>query len=305
LISSLEDPKCNPIFAFPSLRIRGQPIEVREVKCSSLLHRLNFGARSTTEYTINLYRGCIHNCCYCYAPSLIHDERHWGSYVDAKINAPRILEKELAGAEKDVVFISSASDPYQAIEARYRLTRHCLEVILRHQFPVLVLTRSPLVLRDLDILGKFEWLRVGFSISSLREQFFEPGVPKLEVRLKALRKLDQAGVKTWVSLAPIVPEIEMIDFKWLFARLAEARISAISLGMLRFAGYEASKLMFEERTGIDSKLVLNHGGEIITELKELAENVGLDTSCNSLEWQRQQSQNEANMLGYSCIENFL
>jgi DNA repair photolyase len=287
-----------PIFETPSFRIKDQAIEVRETRCSTLLHKLNFGARSS-EYTINPYKGCTHSCSYCYAPSLIHDERRWGSYVDVKINASSVLDKELRQTGKEVVFISSASDPYQPIEAKYKIARHCLQVLQRHSFPVLVLTRSPLVLRDLDILRKFEWARVGFSVSSLSDQFYEPGVPKLHVRLKALEKLKQAKIKTWVSLAPIAPGIGLTNFKWLFAKLREIGISAISLGMLRFNGYEASRIMFEERTGIDSTEALAGGAEILAEVRVLAEHAGLDTSCSSLEWQQLSKEPK-----YGLIEHF-
>jgi DNA repair photolyase len=304
LLSTIEHPQYLPIFKTEGLKIKDYQIEVREIRCSSLLHKLNFGVSFTSEYTINLYRGCTLNCSYCYAPSLIHDERQWGSYVDAKINAPNVLEKELAGTERDVVFISSASDPYQVVESRYRITRRCLVVLHKHQFPILILTRSPLVIRDLDILRKFEWVRVGFSISSLSDQSYEPGVPKLEVRLKALRKLKEAKIKTWISLAPIVPGIKLIDFKSLFAKLKEAGISAISLGVLRFTGYEASKIMFEKRTGIDSTEALANGVEIIGEVEELAESAGLDISCRSLEWRQRLGQHGANGKEYSSIEHF-
>ncbi|MDH2901963.1 MAG: hypothetical protein PXY39_13425 [archaeon] len=236
-------------------------------------------------------------------PSLVHDERQWGSYVDVKINAPSVLEKELKEIEKDIVFISSASDPYQSVEAKYKITRQCLQVLERHRIPVLILSRSPLVLRDLDILSKFEWARVGFSISSLSNQFFEPGVPKLEVRLKALQKLKEAKIKTWVSLAPIAPTIRLTNFKWLFEKLKDVGVSAISLGLLRFIGYEASRRMFEERTGIDSNVALENSVEIIAEVRDLAEQVGLDTSCSSLEWFQRQEEREKRA-EYSRMEYF-
>ncbi len=294
-----------PIFESPSLKINNRKIEVREVKCLSLLHKMNFGARSSTEYTINLYKGCTHDCPYCYAPSLVHDERQWGSYVDVKINAPMVLEKELKKSEKHVVFISSASDPYQVIEAKYKVTRRCLEVLKDRNFPVLILTRSPLVLRDLDLITKLNWVRVGFSISNLSNQYYEPNVPKLEVRLKALQKLSEAGIKTWVSLAPIVPGIAgQMDFEWLFSRLKQAAVSAVSLGVLRFIGYEASKVMFEERTGVSSREALANSSEVYTKIKEAAHRAGLDTSCSSLEWLSEESpaRTEEN---YERMEAFL
>src|SRR5271169_3376635 len=109
-----------------------EKLSVTEVTCKSILHEMP----GTGEYTANLYRGCSHGCVYCYAPSLIHDERKWGAYVDAKINAPTILNRELGRAKKQVVFVSSASDPYQPVEAKYKITRRVLMVLLKHDFPV-------------------------------------------------------------------------------------------------------------------------------------------------------------------------
>jgi len=206
--------------------------------------------------------------------------------------------------DKRVIFVSSASDPYQAIESRYKITRRCLEVLQRHQFPVIILTRSPLVLRDLDILKKFEWIRVGISISSLSGEYFEPGVPKLEARLKTLQKLGEEGIKTWVSLAPIAPQILLTNFEWLFRRLQHAKVSAISLGMLRFVGYEASRKMFEERTGVDSRKVLEDGVRIIAQLRELAQSIGLDTSCSCLSYDKNNLNDRTSWIS-STIDNFV
>jgi DNA repair photolyase len=250
-----------------------EKISVREVRCSTLLHRLNFRPGST-EYTINFYKGCAHGCVYCYAPSLVRDERSWGSYVDVKMNAPAVLEGELREGEKDVVFVSSASDPYQPVEAKYEVTRKCLQVLLRHDYPVLVLTRSPLVLRDVDLLKKFRWLRVGFSISTVSDPLYEPGVPSLQKRIDALKELHKAGIRTWVSFAPIIPQIILTKLDWLFAELSKAGVSAISLGLLRFIGYEDSKIMFEKRTGIKDASLLLKGGNEIRE----------GVSCSCLQW---------------------
>lgn len=150
----------------------GDRPSVRETSCGSVLHRLNFGTSS--EYTANFYKGCTHGCVYCYVPSMIHDDRSWGSFVDAKVNAPKVLDRELARVKKGVVFLSSATDPYQAMEARYGLMRRSLQALQRRRFPVVVLTRSPLVLRDIDILRKLDWVRVGFSISSVPDRFYGP-----------------------------------------------------------------------------------------------------------------------------------
>ena len=257
-------------------------ISVREIRCSTLLHKLNY--RSSTGYTANLYKGCSHGCVYCYAPSLTHDERKWGTYVDAKVNAPQVLERELRGLEREEVFLSSASDPYQPVEARYRLTRRCLEVLHRHRLPVSVLTRSPLVLRDLDLLAKLEWVRVGMSITSIPVRRFEPGVPPLERRIETLRKLSRAGITTWVSLAPVVPGLVMVDFDDMFERLSHAGVSWVSFGVLRFAGYDESREMFEEATGMGTAEALAGREEIVADLGDLVRRYGMEPKDDRSEW---------------------
>ena len=192
----------------------GTKLAVREIKCSTLLHKLSYGP--STGYTANLYRGCTYGCVYCYAPSLIHDERRWGSYVDVKVNAPGVLKRELGGLRRDKVFLSSASDPYQPVEAKYRITRRCLELLLKHDFPVSILTRSPLVLRDLPLLREFDWVKVGMSVTTAPVRRFEPGVPPLQRRIDTLRKLARAGIPTWVSLAPVIPGVMMVNLDRLF-----------------------------------------------------------------------------------------
>jgi DNA repair photolyase len=243
---------------------------------------MSFG--SSTEYTINQYRGCTHGCVYCYAPSLIHDERSWGSFVDVKINAPSILDKELAHAKKQVVFVSSASDPYQPVEARFKVTRKVLEVLSRHKFPVIILTRSPLVTRDMDVLRSFEWVRVGFSISSVSSKFYEPGVPTVENRVQALCRLRDCGITTWVSMAPIIPNLLVTDLDWLFPKLKDARVSAVTMGLLRFNGYEKSRQMFEERSGETVDRAMEGGTSVYREIASRAKSWGLDTSGVSLVW---------------------
>ena len=243
------------------------------------MHKLDYG--SSTSYTANLYKGCTHGCAYCYAPSLIHDERRWGTYVDVKVNAPEVLERELRGLRKDEVFLSSASDPYQPVEAKYRLTRRCLESLLRNGFPVSILTRSPLVLRDLDLLKKFRWVRVGMSITTVPVRRFEPGVPPLERRIGTLRKLAEAGITTWVSLAPVIPGIMMIDLERLFEDLSEAGVPSVSFGVLRFAGYEESRKMFEETAQMSTAEALAGRGDVVARLSELVKQFGMERAVDT------------------------
>jgi DNA repair photolyase len=257
--------------------------EVGEVHSKSLLRRMDFGRRRV-EYTINLYRGCTHACVYCYAPSLVHDERSWGTFVDAKVDAPAILRRELRDAERAPVFLSSASDPYQPVEARYKLTRRCLQELHAFGFPVVVLTRSPLVLRDLDILARMEWVRVGCSISTAASREFEPGVPPLERRLETLRRLAAEGIQTWVSLAPVIPGLMTFEIDALLSKLRDARVGAVAAGLLRFQGYEASREMFEAATGMSAEEALESGQDVIARVRDAVEKAGFKSPDELFDW---------------------
>jgi DNA repair photolyase len=270
-------------FELQNARSDEKAISVKEVECTSVLHKLNF--RSSSEYTANFYRGCTHGCVYCYAPSLIHDERKWGSFVDAKVNAPRVLRRELKHMPvKEVVFLSSASDPYQPLEARYKITRRALEVLLEYDYPVIILTRSPLVLRDMDLLQRFSWIRVGCSISSLSKKFYEPGVTTLSRRIETMRKLNENGITTWVSMAPIVPRMILDDVDTLLGKLKASGVACVTVGMLRFIGYEESRIMFEERSKVKAANVMLGEDQIREQISKLVSFHGLDNTESVLEW---------------------
>jgi len=259
-------------------------LQIREVRCKTLLHALDY--RGGSEYTANFYRGCSHGCVYCYVPSLIHDERGWGTFVDVKVNAPEVLDRELRDAEKNIVFLSSATDPYQAVEARYKVTRSCLEVLLKHGFPVSILTRSPIVLRDLDLLKKFEWITVGVSISTASDRQYEPGVVPVERRIECLRQLSKSGIKTWVSMAPIIPQLLLTDIEGLILRLRDSGVRAVMPGLLRFQWYEESREMFEGVTGRPWTDFLLESGPTMTKIKDLLRSHDLDNSGALFDWKR-------------------
>jgi DNA repair photolyase len=163
------------------------------------------------RYCLNPYVGCSHGCVYCYATFMKrftgHAER-WGTFVDKKVNAPSLLRRELRKAGKGTVMVSSVTDPYQPLEKKEGLTRQCLLALLDYRFPVDILTKSPLVLRDVDLLGKFEELEVGITITTDDERMrevFEPGAPPINERLKALRALRRNGISTYVFIGPVLP----------------------------------------------------------------------------------------------------
>jgi DNA repair photolyase len=166
---------------------------------------------SGIDYCINPYVGCSHGCRYCYATFMKRFTGHrepWGSFVDVKMNAPALLQRQIGKASRGNVLMSSVTDPYQPIEATYKLTRQCLEVLQPLSFSVDILTKSPLVLRDLDLLRKFKEIEVGLTITTDDEEMrrvFEPHAPPIEARIQALRRLYEEGIKTYAFIGPLLP----------------------------------------------------------------------------------------------------
>lgn len=188
-------------------RSRGsRRFEVQEVHVRSALTPCRIPGE---PWSLNPYAGCSHACAYCYVPDVARLQRgRWGSYVVIKRNLLHVLARELKRKEQREVFLSSATDPYQPVEGAERLTRRCLELLLRAGWPVRVLTRNPLVLRDLDLLRRFEDLSIGMSVPTLDDaarRVIEPGAPSVRARLKALRALSDAGLEPYVNLAPCYP----------------------------------------------------------------------------------------------------
>ena len=181
---------------------------IREIKVKSVLTRSEI---SGVDYCVNPYVGCSHGCRYCYATFMKKYTGHteaWGSFVDVKINAPEILQKQLKRARNGRVMISSVTDAYQPIESKYRLTRQCLEALLQYQFPVNILTKSPLVLRDTDLIKKFKDIEVGITITTNDEEIsrvFEPNAPSIMARMRALKALHDSRVKTYAFIGPVLP----------------------------------------------------------------------------------------------------
>jgi len=166
------------------------------------------------DYTVNPYVGCEHGCTYCYARFMRRYTGHkeaWGEFVDVKVNAPSLLKNEIKNKKVGRVWISGVCDPYQPLEKKYELTKRCLEILLKHEWPVTVQTKSPLVLRDIKLLEKFNDIEVGFTVTTADEKFrqiFEHRSPSIDKRINALEKLHLAGIKTYAMIAPILPKAE-------------------------------------------------------------------------------------------------
>ena len=152
-------------------------MDFREVQAKSILSPCGIPG---IDYVINPYTGCRFGCTYCYASFMgrfLKDKSisDWGNYVYAKVNAPELLRKEIKRLkEKGVgkeIFLSSVTDPYQGVEAKYQLTRQCLEILGEYGFEgyVSILTKSDLVLRDIDLLKKLKHITVGLTITSTND----------------------------------------------------------------------------------------------------------------------------------------
>ncbi|MCA9379465.1 radical SAM protein [Candidatus Dojkabacteria bacterium] len=194
------------------------------------------------DWTINPYMGCRFGCKYCYAAFVgrfRHPDEEWGEYVDVKENAPQLLRKELGRKLKETkdigtIFFSSITDPYQGLEAQYKLTRGCLEVLLEadYQGMISILTKSALVTRDIDLFPQFANLEVGMTITSTGDpisKYLETYASPHEERLKSLEKLSEAGINTYAFIGPLLPhfvwqEAEMRD---LLQRIKDAGVQYV------------------------------------------------------------------------------
>ena len=183
-------------------------MKVKEIFAKTALTKT---AISGFDYCINPYVGCGHGCRYCYASFMKRFTGHlepWGEFVDVKVNAALLLRRQLKRARPGVVALSTVTDPYQPLERSYKVTRGCLEALGEHQFPVNLLTRSPLCLRDLDLFQKFKEIEVGLSIATDDERMrrlFEPHAPSIKSRIEALRTLHAEKIRTYAFVGPILP----------------------------------------------------------------------------------------------------
>lgn len=182
---------------------------IREIYAKSILSN-----SQVFDYVVNPYVGCQHSCTYCYARFMKRFTGHkepWGEFVDVKINAPGLLLREVNKKPPGRVWVSGVCDPYQPLETRYELTRKCLEILVQHNLPVTIQTKSGLVLRDLELLKGAKGLEVGLSVTTADESIrllFEPKAPPIKERIKTLEQLHLAGIRTFAMIAPLLAGAE-------------------------------------------------------------------------------------------------
>ena len=190
-------------------------VEYREEPCRSALNRVR---GMPFEWSLNPYMGCAHRCTFCYVRGFeLRAERpsddRYGRSIRVKTNIADILAREVARPSwrGEGIAIGAATDPYQPVEGRYRLTRACLVVLTRAANPFSLITRGPMIVRDLDVLREAAsraQVSVTFSVPTLDEEVWrttEPGTAPPRQRLRALKELVDAGVSASVGMAPILP----------------------------------------------------------------------------------------------------
>ena len=241
---------------------------IKEIRSKTIL-----SVSKVYPYVINPYMGCQHNCSYCYARFMKRFTGHleaWGQFVDVKINAPDLLRREITKKKPGKVWISGVCDPYQPLEAKYKLTRQCLEILAQNNWPVVVQTRSPLVLRDIDILKEGRDFEVGLSITTADDsirKLFEPNAPTIKDRVRALDELHKAGIRTYVMIAPMLPGAE---------GLAEILAGKVDYVMVDRMNYNYANWVYR-KYGLEDKMTDDFFYRTRRELNSTFEKLGI--SC--------------------------
>lgn len=167
----------------------------------------------TSDYGINIYRGCTHGCIYCDSRSEVYQMNHKFEDIEVKVNAPELLKRELVRRKPFMVGTGAMTDPYIPLEKRLKNVRKCLELIYRYGFGFACLTKSDLVLRDIDLLKKINEKTkavVQITITTADDELsriIEPHVCPTSRRIEVLEKLKENGIPTVVWLCPILPHI--------------------------------------------------------------------------------------------------
>lgn len=185
-------------------------VNLREIKATSIITKSKVPG---IDYVINPYVGCTHACVYCYARFMKKFTKHaevWGRFLDVKINAADLIPGNTDKYFDKKIWLSSVTDPYLAFEKNYQLTRKILTKLIPLKPSLSILTKSDLVLRDLDLLKQFSNCEVGVSLTTLDENLrnkIEPSAAAISRRINALKELKSAGINTYVFISPILPEL--------------------------------------------------------------------------------------------------
>jgi len=285
---------------------------IKEIEAKTILNYVKqpdtwFGLR----YNLNLYRGCQHQCIYCDSRSDCYRIEDFADIL-VKTNAIEVLQNELPRKrKKGTIGFGSMNDPYMPIEKERELTRKALEVIHKNHFPVHVLTKSTLVLRDIDILKKIaeQYAAVSFTITTTDDDLcrkLEPGAPVASERFAAMEELREKGIYTGVLMMPILPFIEDTkeNIETIVSQAAESGASYILpwFGMSMRSGqreYFYAKLdelfpglraKYEIRYGEQYQCSVPHAEELYTYLEVLCKKYNISRKMKVYEGKKEQEE---------------
>ena len=209
------------------------------VTCSKALHPSSI---PPVRYSLNPYSGCEHGCVYCFAPGHLHMEHSNWRVVRVKTNIVERLSKEIDHTE-GMIGLGTVTDAYQAAEGRFLLSRLCLELIRNKRRSVFIITKSPLILRDADILAQMD-STVAFTITNPDPRICrmtEPGAPVTEERLKALKELTERGIDTCVFIAPVTNKLEGLETE-LAESIASTGVKKVFIDPLKYRDTDMDRL---------------------------------------------------------------
>lgn len=220
-----------------------------EIEAKTLIQRSKI---PSIDYVINPYVGCVFGCAYCYASfagrMVGQPTSEWGNYLYVKKNAVELAQKEIGAMSDDkrhrTMLLSSVTDPYQGAERKYRLTRGILQVLVDHRYPgrVRILTKSPIVTRDVDLLARLPRVEVGMTVTTTDDRvsrWLEVRAPLASRRLRTLAELRDAGIATFAFVGPLLPHFvttpSLLDD--LLGRLAEAGVCEVYMEHINLKRY--------------------------------------------------------------------
>lgn len=183
-------------------------MKLQEIIARSIITKSNL---PDADFVINPYVGCMHACIYCYASFMKRFTGHlesWGEFVDVKINAPELIPEKSSKYKGKSIFLSSVTDPYLSFERKYELTRKILKKLIPLEPNLGIQTKSDLIVRDIDLLKQFKNCEAGLTITTTNDDIrkeIEPFTSSISNRIRALKEMREAGIKTYVFIGPIFP----------------------------------------------------------------------------------------------------
>ena len=259
-------------------------MRVREVSCKQALVPSSLPG---LDLALNPYRGCAHGCAYCYAPSVLRETREWGTFVDVRSDMPAILNKDLRGRREGVVGVGTVTDPYQPVEARFHITRACLTRLIGSPLRVSIQTKSSLILRDLDILTKFDNVDVGVTVTTLDRyvaRAVEPLASPPRSRIETIGTLADEGIDVWAFVGPYLPGLRGGKIETLVREVRDAGATKIMgdrlrvrPGVLDRMKRAAMNMVPDDRTAFLADLDdATYAGDVDKEMRSLCAKLGID-----------------------------